>query len=104
MAMLEKSKKKKLDAIEQTLAHPFVSIIVPAYNEEVNAVSSLENLLKCDYPDFEIIFIDDGSKDNTYDIVRKAFENNPLVKVFTKKMEAKLLHFNMALHNLMQIM
>ena len=85
MAMLEKSKKKKLDAIEQTLAHPFVSIIVPAYNEEVNAVSSLENLLKCDYPDFEIIFIDDGSKDNTYDIVRKAFENNPLVKVFTKK-------------------
>jgi len=85
MAMLEKRKKVALDAIEGTLSHPFVSIIVPAYNEEVNAVSSLQNLLKCDYPDFEIIFIDDGSKDNTYEIVKKAFADNPLVKVFTKQ-------------------
>jgi cellulose synthase/poly-beta-1,6-N-acetylglucosamine synthase-like glycosyltransferase/spore germination protein YaaH/peptidoglycan/xylan/chitin deacetylase (PgdA/CDA1 family) len=85
MALLEKRKKIKLDRIENTLAHPFVSIIVPAYNEEVNAVSSLQNLLKCDYLDFEIIFIDDGSKDNTYQIVKDAFEGNPLVKVYTKQ-------------------
>jgi cellulose synthase/poly-beta-1,6-N-acetylglucosamine synthase-like glycosyltransferase len=84
MALLEKRKKAQLSAIENTLDHPFVSIIVPAYNEEVNAVSSLHNLLKCDYPDFEIIFVDDGSKDNTYEIVKAAFENNPLVKVLTK--------------------
>ena len=85
MAILEKRKKIKLDAIESTLDHPFVSIIVPAFNEEVNAVSSIQNLLKCDYPNFEIIFVDDGSKDNTFDIVKKAFEGNGLVKVFTKQ-------------------
>jgi cellulose synthase/poly-beta-1,6-N-acetylglucosamine synthase-like glycosyltransferase/spore germination protein YaaH/peptidoglycan/xylan/chitin deacetylase (PgdA/CDA1 family) len=84
MAMLEKRRKKKLDAIEKTLDKPFVSIIVPAYNEEVNAVSSIQNLLKCDYPHFEIIFVDDGSKDDTYDKVKKAFENNSLVKVYEK--------------------
>ncbi len=84
MALLEKRKKAELSAIENTLPHPFVSIIVPAYNEEVNAVSSLHNLLKCDYPHFEIIFVDDGSKDKTFEIVKAAFENNPLVKVLTK--------------------
>jgi spore germination protein YaaH/peptidoglycan/xylan/chitin deacetylase (PgdA/CDA1 family)/GT2 family glycosyltransferase len=85
MAILEKRKKAALNKIEDTLYKPFVSIIVPAYNEEVNAVSSLHNLLKCDYPDFEIIFIDDGSKDKTFEIVKDAFENNPLVKVYTKQ-------------------
>ncbi len=85
MSILERRKKGELSKIEDTLYKPFVSIIVPAYNEEVNAVSSLQNLLKCDYPDFEIIFVDDGSKDKTYEIVKAAFEQNPLVKVFTKQ-------------------
>ncbi|MBS1917329.1 MAG: glycosyltransferase [Bacteroidetes bacterium] len=63
---------------------PLVSIIVPAYNEEVNAVSSVNSLLNGDYPNFEIIFVDDGSKDNTFEKVNNAFANNPKVKVFTK--------------------
>jgi len=61
-----------------------VSIIVPAYNEEVNAVRSVNNLLQSTYPDFEIIFIDDGSKDKTYEIVSAAFKDNDKVKVLTK--------------------
>ncbi|TRZ77522.1 MAG: glycosyltransferase, partial [Chitinophagaceae bacterium] len=84
MALLEKKRKMALTQIEKTLDHPFVSIIVPAYNEEVNAVSSIENLLKCDYPAFEIIFIDDGSTDNTYQKVKEAFVNNALVRVISK--------------------
>jgi cellulose synthase/poly-beta-1,6-N-acetylglucosamine synthase-like glycosyltransferase/spore germination protein YaaH/peptidoglycan/xylan/chitin deacetylase (PgdA/CDA1 family) len=63
---------------------PKVSIIVPAYNEQVNAVSSLENLLRADYPNFEIIFVDDGSKDGTYEKVNTAFASNSKVRVFTK--------------------
>ncbi|HVM87743.1 MAG TPA: glycosyltransferase [Puia sp.] len=63
---------------------PLVSIIVPAYNEEVNAVSSVKSLLNCDYPNFEIIFVDDGSKDNTYQKVNETFADNKKVKVFTK--------------------
>ena len=63
---------------------PLVSIIVPAYNEEVNAVSSLNNLLKTDYPNFEIIFIDDGSKDATFEKVTEAFRNNAAMRVLTK--------------------
>jgi peptidoglycan-N-acetylglucosamine deacetylase len=63
---------------------PLVSIIVPAFNEEVNAVSSIENLLKTDYPRFEIIFVDDGSRDATYSKVKNAFPGNSKVQVFSK--------------------
>lgn len=63
---------------------PLVSIIVPAYNEEVNAVSSLNNLLKQDYPNFNIIFVDDGSKDETYKRVCDALSQNDKVKIHTK--------------------
>ena len=63
---------------------PLVSIIVPAYNEEINAVSSIENLLRTDYPNFEIIFVDDGSRDGTFNKVKKAFEANSRVRVLTK--------------------
>jgi poly-beta-1,6 N-acetyl-D-glucosamine synthase len=63
---------------------PAVSIIVPAYNEEVNAVKTIGNLLHQDYPRFDIIFIDDGSKDSTYEKVLNAFCKHDRVKIFTK--------------------
>ncbi len=63
---------------------PLVSIIVPAYNEEVNAVNSITNLLRCDYKNFNIIFVDDGSKDSTYEKVSNMFSNHPKVKVLSK--------------------
>jgi peptidoglycan-N-acetylglucosamine deacetylase len=74
-------KKQKLTPLPGS---PLVSIIVPAYNEEVNAVRSLQNLLKSTYPNFNIIFVDDGSKDSTYDKVAAAFKDNTRVKVLTK--------------------
>lgn len=63
---------------------PLVSIIVPAYNEEVNAVGSVESLLNGDYPNFDIIFVDDGSTDRTYERVSQAFAGHPKVRVFSK--------------------
>lgn len=68
----------------QPLPKPLVSIIVPGYNEELTAVKTVENLLKTDYPHFEIVFIDDGSKDKTYEIVHDTFKQNANVKVLTK--------------------
>ena len=81
----EKTKKNDVVYDYATLKDaPLVSIIVPAYNEEVNAVSSLNNLLKQDYPNFNIIFVDDGSKDETYKRVCEALNGHPKVKIFTK--------------------
>jgi cellulose synthase/poly-beta-1,6-N-acetylglucosamine synthase-like glycosyltransferase len=64
--------------------YPLVSIIVPAYNESVNAVNSVNNLLKTNWPNTEIIFVDDGSKDGTYEKIHDAFQHHSRVKVFTK--------------------
>ena len=63
---------------------PPVSIIVPAYNEEINAVKTISNLLEQNYPALEIIFVDDGSKDKTYQSVYEAFNRDTRVKILTK--------------------
>ena len=81
LAAFQKRKKKK-EKISTNI--PRVSLIVPAYNEEVHAVKNVENLLRSDYPDYEIIFIDDGSTDNTHGVVKKAFEGNAKIKLLTK--------------------
>lgn len=63
---------------------PAVSILIPAYNEEVTAVQTINSLLKINYPIFEILFVDDGSSDRTIELVQNAFSNHPRVRVLTK--------------------
>ena len=80
------------------LGNPLVSIIVPAYNEELNAVTSLNNLLKSTYGNYDIVFVDDGSKDSTYNKVSAAFSGHPKVRVMTKPNggKASALNFGIA--------
>ncbi len=47
-------------------ALPFVSVLVPAYNEGITIEASLRSLVQLDYPSYEVIVIDDGSSDDTY--------------------------------------
>jgi len=85
LTIREKRKDKRFkEYIKLPENVPLVSIIIPAYNEEINAVSSLKNLLMQDYPNFDIIFVDDGSKDETYKRVCEAFSDSPKLKLFTK--------------------
>lgn len=54
--------------IKNEIKHDYyfpVSILVPAYNEEVTIVDSVESLLYLNYRLYEVIVIDDGSKDDT---------------------------------------
>ncbi|MBU1101370.1 MAG: glycosyltransferase [Bacteroidetes bacterium] len=45
--------------------YPFVSILVPVFNESMVVADSVNSLLEIDYPNFEIIVINDGSTDDT---------------------------------------
>ena len=47
---------------------PFVSIIVPVYNEEKVVVDSVKSLLELDYSNYEIIIVNDGSTDRTKEV------------------------------------
>lgn len=46
-------------------ATPMVSVLIPAYNESDNLVDIVQRLNEMNYPDYEILIINDGSKDNT---------------------------------------
>jgi chlorobactene glucosyltransferase len=45
---------------------PLVSILVPARNEEDNIEACVRSLLELNYPNFEVVVLDDGSEDSTY--------------------------------------
>ena len=62
--------------------NPFVSVIVPAYNEEKVIVRTIKSLLASDYDKFEIIIVDDGSSDGTDMVVRESFGSEPRVRLF----------------------
>ncbi len=48
---------------------PFVSVLVPTRNEEENIVACLESLQRQDYPEFEVLVLDDNSTDRTAEFV-----------------------------------
>jgi cellulose synthase/poly-beta-1,6-N-acetylglucosamine synthase-like glycosyltransferase/peptidoglycan/xylan/chitin deacetylase (PgdA/CDA1 family)/spore germination protein YaaH len=76
---------------------PFVSIIVPAFNEERVIEATLRSLLNSDYDNFEIIVVDDGSQDRTSEVVREHFGEQPLVRLFTETNAGKASALNLGL-------
>jgi len=52
----------------QVSFQPKLSLIIPAHNEERTIVRSIESALEADYEDREIIVVDDGSRDRTYEL------------------------------------
>lgn len=61
--------------------YPPVSILIPCYNEGNNIRETIEYLLHQDYPNYEIIAINDGSKDNTLEILQQLAKRHDQVRV-----------------------
>ena len=66
-----------------------VSIIVPAYNEEAGIVQSVRSLLSINYPVFEIVVVNDGSKDNTVKKVIEQYDMKEIQKVVRRQVNSK---------------
>src|SRR3979411_2124488 len=57
---------------------PHITLLVPAYNEEVTICESMRSLLRLRYPSFEIVVCNDGSKDRTLEQLLGAFHFMPI--------------------------
>ena len=62
-----------LDLIDESDYTKPLTMVVPAFNEEVTIVDSVTNLINCDYPRFEVVVVNDGSSDRTLAVLKQAF-------------------------------
>lgn len=63
--------------LEETFYKP-ISILVPAYNEEATIIASLRSFLNLHYPEYEVVVVNDGSKDQTVAVMIEAFALVPV--------------------------
>ncbi|SDT14117.1 Glycosyltransferase, catalytic subunit of cellulose synthase and poly-beta-1,6-N-acetylglucosamine synthase [Nocardioides scoriae] len=70
-------RKVRFAAYDESFAEPLargVSVLMPAYDEELTIVASVQAMTSLRYPDFEVIVIDDGSRDSTVATMVEAFD------------------------------
>ena len=78
----------RMRKIQNELKHGFyfpVSILVPAYNEEVTIIDTVVSLMNLNYKLYEIIVVDDGSKDNTSQVLIDYFQMERVNRPIRKK-------------------
>jgi cellulose synthase/poly-beta-1,6-N-acetylglucosamine synthase-like glycosyltransferase len=73
--------------VDRLVAPPLVSIVVPAYNEELTIVDSVRALLALEYESREIVVVNDGSSDGTLAALRDAFQLAPAPVAFAQPIE-----------------
>ena len=71
---LKKNLYTNYESVAVSPLSPSVSIISPAFNESANIVNNIKTLLNLHYANFEIIAINDGSTDNTFELMKEAFK------------------------------
>ena len=68
---------------------PPVSLLVPACDEEATIASSVRSLLQLDYPEFEIVVVNDGSQDSTLAALQEAFDLEPFPEAMWKRLRTQ---------------
>lgn len=87
--LFEDMKKKRLRNMIHHDYYVPISIIVPAYNEELTIVDTIKSLLSLDYKTYEIIVVNDGSKDTTGELVAEAFGLHQVYRPIRRQLECK---------------
>ncbi|WP_251547633.1 glycosyltransferase family 2 protein [Limosilactobacillus caecicola] len=74
-----------------------ISVIIPFYNAGQSLANCLDSITNQDYPDLEIILVDDGSTDNSAEIVENYRQNNDNLKVLYQAHAGAAAAFNLGL-------
>ena len=78
----------RLGWIKESPLAPPITIIVPAHNEEGSIRVEVRNLLELDYPELEIVVVNDGSDDGTLDEMREEFRLRPVRSVYVASLKS----------------
>jgi cellulose synthase/poly-beta-1,6-N-acetylglucosamine synthase-like glycosyltransferase len=83
--------ERVLDELPQVFTglEPPISILVPAFNEEASIAASVASMLQLAYPEFEVIVINDGSKDATLEVLQREFQLELFPQAFDARIETK---------------
>ena len=76
---------RRFDQYPKTRITPRVSILIPARNEEINIEACVTSLLDQDYPDYEVIVLDDHSNDNTLNILASLASHDRRLQILEGK-------------------
>lgn len=68
---------------------PGISIVAPAYNEEKTIITNVLSLLGLDYPNFEVVIVNDGSKDKTLELLIEHFDLVQVPYAYIEKIKTK---------------
>ena len=68
---------------------PTVSVIIPAFNEAKTIIESANSLLNLKYPDYEVIIVNDGSLDNTLDVLINYFNLSKVTYSLSSKLNTR---------------
>jgi poly-beta-1,6-N-acetyl-D-glucosamine synthase len=72
-SIMKRSRFTRYQSLAGSERVPPVSILVPAYNEELTIIENVRSLLALHYPQYEVIVINDGSKDETLQVLIREF-------------------------------
>ncbi|TAL36886.1 MAG: glycosyltransferase family 2 protein [Spirochaetes bacterium] len=97
---------KQMNFLFQQKILPSVSIIAPAYNEEAGIIESVSSLLNLRYPDYEVVVVNDGSKDRTLETLIEHFKlekDDTAIHSHISTMRVRGTYFNRNVPNLLVI-
>jgi len=78
---------------------PFVSVLIAAYNEEKVIGKTIQSIMKSRYPQFELIIVDDGSTDQTANIVEAECSKYSNIRLLRKENGGKASALNLGIQN-----
>lgn len=86
---LKKSKNINYADLLPSFLSPSISLIAPAYNEGLTIVENIRSLISLHYSDFEVVIINDGSKDDTLQKVVTAYKMVPIELTINEELATK---------------
>jgi cellulose synthase/poly-beta-1,6-N-acetylglucosamine synthase-like glycosyltransferase len=79
---------ESLDRVRASSLTIPVSVIAPVYNEAPVVVAATRSFVEIDYPEYEVIVVNDGSTDDTLEVLQREFELEPVEHFYRRRYES----------------